>query len=330
MKTGWVAMLAGGLLTLASPVQARDADLPVRGQIVETELPIFGRRIDLPPGRWRVENVAYGRSRAEGPKRYGAIAGLMLVRPDSTPADGAILVHANLLPVADGWGPPSDCAARDALFLEGAEPRNKRISCSYVRFVTRDDASIAPLPALDGAHLFSARLPDRFFMAGLRVSDRRDVIDIRYLFPPPLAIYAANGTVTDWKPAGHDMAAMQDATISGIDSWIAMARASAQGRLDANSGHVLPAPWSKEAAIALTQEAPAWKMALYRLATYRVVSTMKSFGIAAALAGNAWTGVVIASWRSVTHSIEYFINDLAWEWPSNPPPEDFIRAETQP
>lgn len=295
------------------------AALPQPGTMVETAIQFQGRSIALPPGPWVVAGSGTGRASGAAPAGHGGILGLLLLRPPGVAADGFVAIHTNLLPVREGWGQPSDCLARDALHRSAAEPRDGRMGCGWLRAVATDDPGLAALPALAGAGPGAlAGLPPVLLLAGLRVADRGDMLDIRYGFrppgPPAGLLDWASGAAIPWRAA----------TIDRLGSWIDLARGQAERRLLSEAAPVLPLPPPLDGAPQVAADLPTWRLGLYKMASYRVASTTLNFVLATALSGSAATGVAVAFWQSVTHSGVFYANELAWEWPRPLPVTDLV------
>ena len=231
--------------------------------------------------------------------------------PPGTAADGFVAIHTNLLPARPGgWGPAADCAAPDALHRAAAEPRDGHLGCSWLRLQAVTDPGLARLPAFAaaGADAGATGLPP-LLVAGFRIADRADLLDIRFGILPP-------GPAPD--------AAPDAATIARLAGWIALARAQAEARLLSEAAPVLPLPPPLAGAAPVEADLPAWRLGLYKLASYRVASTSLNVVLAAALSGSLATGVVVAVWQSLTHSAVFYGNELAWEWPRPLPVTELV------
>jgi uncharacterized membrane protein len=266
-----------------------------------------------------VAGAGLGRATGAAPVGYGAILGVLLVRPQGMAADGFVAIHTNLLPVRDGWGQPSDCVARDALFTSAAEPRDRHMGCGYLRAVAAGDPGLAALPAFAAARAAgfeaTAALPPVLLLAGLRVGDRGDMVDIRYGILPP----ATEAGLLDWSSGANPA---QAATIDRLGRWTNLARSIAERRLLSEAVPVPPLPAPLDGAPEVAADLPAWQLGLYKLASYRVASTTTSFILATALSGSAATGAVVAFWQGITHSAVFYGNEMAWEWPRRLPVTD--------
>ncbi|WP_448190105.1 hypothetical protein [Azospirillum sp. sgz301742] len=334
-KTGLGALCAlafAGLL--AGPGAASATALPEPGSAASASVELLGKRIPLPPGPWQVAASGFGRAETDGvvSGAYGAIGGVLLVRPPDRMADGAadrgfVLARTNVLPVQDGWGQPSECAAEGMLFQSASEARHAQNACSFITPIGTYGLGPAGQPgqgAGGGGGIggwIGDRLPPVTLVAGLRVSDRRDVIDVRFGLLPPGDLNA------DWSPAAVAADPERAAMIERLGDWVQGARAVTLAALRDPPDQVpaLKAPYFDAAATEKTpEEISALRMSVYKLMSYRVLSSSHSFLVATLLAGgNVATGAWVALWQGLTHSTVYWGNEMAWEWPPSVPVTTF-------
>ncbi len=315
-------LLAAGIFLGA----AASADsLPPLGTAASGAITVLGKTVSLPPGPWVVAGAGFGRVAGHEPPGYGAIGSVMLVRPAGHEADGFVLIHTNLLPVREGWGQPTACSARESLFRNGAEPRDGHMSCGYVQVVTATDPRLHSLPEVDAARRAGLdlveRLPRTALVAGVRVGDRRDMVDIRYGFRPPAA--AGPG---GWMRETMGFDSRRAETVGELAAWMDLARGLAAARLRSEAAEtaLLPQPWTPTTAQRSQDDLPAWRLGLYKLISWRVISSTESFLMAYVATGNAYASVAYTFWQGVTHSAVFYINEMAWEWPRTLPIADLI------
>ncbi len=305
------------------------ASLPQIGQRVSGSINLLDKPIPLPPGEWQVASAGFGQAADQDPGPYGAIGGVLLLRPNPG-QDEFLLIHTNVLPVRAGWGQPRECAADRSLFQSAGEPRNLHNACSFVVALRRGQLLRSGLPALgatDTAARLSASLPPWTLIAGFRVSDRRDVLDIRYGIAPPRPDPAA------WFAPDTQQDHAHRAVIAELGEWAQTARKSAVAALRDPVGQVPPMPAlavvAAPADVAATQEQiSALRLGLYKLATYRLPATTFTFVVSSIAAGDLYLGAIISFWQSFTHSGVYLGNELAWEWPSPTPVMQFVATPT--
>ncbi len=147
---------------------------------------IGGKQVPLAEGAWIAAGDAAGRLEPAMPLGgYGIIRNQVLLRPSADGRGVAVMaeINVNELGVADGWGLAADCdpdfsAESGVLVRSGWDA-----ACWFV--ATRDwDWTADMPPAWQQARTAAGRrglaLPDRTVTVGLRVANRRDVIDLRF------------------------------------------------------------------------------------------------------------------------------------------------------
>jgi uncharacterized membrane protein len=289
------ALAAGPLLGVAAwapPAAAQPPPPP--GTELSGTLPLYGKPVPLPPGAWRVAAAGFAQIRENAPPDpYGAIASVLLERPAPTAGEEKLLVQTNVLPVTGGWGSPPECADPDTLFRYAAASHDLLDACAFVLGLADAQRLHAALPGLT-----PGSLPWPALLAGFRVSDRRDMLEIRYAFP------------------AHGLD--RPATVRRLAAWTQVAQASALAALRQPPGGrpPLPAPaTSGDPAPGTIPEADNPGLPIGRLATYPVVSSLATFTIASALTGSLYTGALVTFWQGVTQGALYVANDLAFDWP---------------
>ena len=220
------------LLCLAAFSNVADATmLPDTGQIVSDRIALFGKRIPLPPGEWRVAATSFGHVMGAEPGPYGTIGGVLLVRPKEDPDHAFLLIRTNALSVRGGWGQPTECIRDYTLFESEAEPRDLVNACSFVAV-----ARSRRIVALIGDPSAAAVLPPWALVAGFRASDRNDVIDVHYgIVPPTLA-------PSPWFGSREALDASHQALIMRLGEWAQQARQVSFAALRDPADQVPPVP----------------------------------------------------------------------------------------
>lgn len=300
-----LTVLYAVLLSIA-PAWAKD--LPVMGERVTGVLSLMGKSIPIPEGDWVVAGAGYGSMIDPGPDRYGVTASVMLVRPDRQTDRSFLLVNTNALPVRNGWGTSSSC--NGDLFSQVSEPRDLHESCDFVSFARSPRRVAAAFPTVPPG--IAATLPNWALVAGLRVSDRRDMIDMRLGMAP-----------LDPDPAGWgapELAATHLQALARLSDWTQAARrtVTASMRGPVRTTTKLPMP---ELAAAIRQDkrseddSSTLVRSLYRLASYRVLNSAAGWVLASYVTGSVVTGTWVQIWNGITHSAVFMANELAWESP---------------
>jgi uncharacterized membrane protein len=325
-----LAVVLGGLLFVA---RADAALLPVVGTVVSERVALFDKAIPLPPGEWRVASTGFGRVTGEDPGPYGTVGGVLLVRAQPTADRAFLLIHTNALPVQDGWGTSSVCTDPSHLELRSIESREARPGCSFVAAVRGPRRLGGTLPALSGKSGTertgsTAALPQWALMAGFRVSDRRDFVDLRFGFAPPYP------DPSGWFAPKDTLEEPRQQTVQRLAAWAQAAGKAARTalRLPPTQMQTLPAPplrASDGPAPAATEDGPGFTRRALLATSYRVLSATTSFVIASTLTGNALTGGWITLWQSLTHGAVFIANEYTWEWPRRVQVHDLVRNPSE-
>ena len=288
---------------------AQAAPLPSIGRIISDRVELLGKQVPLPPGRWVVASAGFGHATGDSPGPYGAIGGVLLVRPHDS--HEFLLIHTNALPVRDGWGQPYECTDGDVLMRSVAEPRDRHNGCSFVVAAHVARLSGPDLPALAGVKDIANLLPSWALVAGLRVSDRSDLLDIRYGVEPH------EPSAAGWFVAPDALDGRHREVVARLDAWAQRARISAMAALRDPAEQVPPMPdiaWDSSAKPP-EEEISALRLGLYKLATYRLPASALTLAIAWPLTGSFALGMQTVVWQGITHSMVYLGNELIWEWP---------------
>jgi uncharacterized membrane protein len=141
-----------------------------------------GKQAPLPPGNWEIAGVA-----RDGEGR-DAVDGMVLVKRAGGRLAGIVVARTNALPQKATYGTTAECD-RDDIYL-AVHRYDTRVDglCIFVKHV------LAVPTASDMSDWAAARrwlaarqiaFSGTWLMAGFRVRDRAQMLDIRYYFPPP-------------------------------------------------------------------------------------------------------------------------------------------------
>jgi len=215
-------LLAGGLVGggAAAPARAETVGAPpAAGALYHTFIDVAHKRIPLPPGWWQVAGSGDESLNTTSPGAYGVIESLVLVKLDGRAIESFVVIHTNALPVDQGWGTNGECAARTLPLARVYDETGPNLLCAFGGPVSirRDEG--APWfwrQALDLAENRSWIVPERWLMGGFRISDRHDVVEVRYHYQPappetallgsPPGVIAASWPGPDGAAAGPDRA----------------------------------------------------------------------------------------------------------------------------
>ena len=336
-------------VALAGTLFVRSADaalLPAIGDVVSERVALFDKTIPLPPGEWRVASTGFGRVTGDDPGPYGTIGGVLLVRAQPTADRAFLLIHTNALPVQDGWGTSSVCADPSHLARRSTESSDAKSGCSFVAAVRGPRRLGAALPALSGKSGTeragsTAALPHWALMAGFRVGDRRDFVDLRFGVAPPYP--DPSGWFAPKDASNDTLDEPRRQTVARLAVWAHAAGRTARTalRLPPTQMQALPAPpvsappvsapparTSVAPLTAPTEDGPGFTRRALQATSYRVLGATTSFVIASTLTGNALTGGWITLWQSLTHGAVFLANEYAWEWPRSAQVHDLARNPT--
>ena len=180
----WLGLVAGLLIALGSSA-ARADDALAQGQSFAGFIDLDGQQIALPAGSWMLAGRGYEMLAGVDDLAYGAIESVVLFRIEGRAVTAFVVAHRNLIPIADGWGTAAECLRDDVPVAVTFDDADGHGFCGFVAAV--DTASAKDAPQSWRAALLFARqrglgLPHGWLVAGLRLSDRHDVIDARYYF----------------------------------------------------------------------------------------------------------------------------------------------------
>jgi hypothetical protein len=249
-----VQRLLGYLLAIliagTTPVLA--AEMPALGTVVHGHVDLAGTQVVLPAGDWVVagHDTETLPSLAELP--YGAMESIVLLQLAGSPANSVaafVIARSNAIAIEDGWGVAPDCERTDLLESAVYDESDGHSFCGFVTYVLNgvDQASDpAWKQAVGYANAQGLVLPTTWLMAGFRLSNLADLLDVRYHFNPELQGMAPS-TAQSWVDSEWSRAA-----IFGADS--DAGSRSAVGSLLDRLAFWRPAPPAREpAASAATQ-----------------------------------------------------------------------------
>jgi hypothetical protein len=176
----WLAVLF--LSVLLAPLARAELN-----GIAPPVLSVAGKQVPLPAGQWIVAGSDSGALSQGGPiGSYGAIQNLVLLRMASaSQVDAVAEINVNAMAVGDGWGVAGDCQRQDLLLVAMRSRSGWDAACFFIARSTRNDTGELPV-AWRQAERLAARsgltLPGEATMAGFRVANRRDVVDVRFHF----------------------------------------------------------------------------------------------------------------------------------------------------
>ncbi|BBK30694.1 putative membrane protein DUF2061 [Stella humosa] len=242
-----IALLAA---TLLAPAAARAADpAPLVGAEIEGHWQIAGKQVPLPAGRWVVAAHAlapYAGGQQVG--AYGAIHSAILLQVDGDRITAKVEIHANALPVMDGWGIAADCERTD---LPIATIRYKAGWDGSCFFLTHTTANRNGTATARSAAAFIAerglRAPPEWLTVGFRVANRSDVVDARFHFTPALwslPDHAGRWAASPWAPKQLEGDPVRLGVARSLTEWAVgfsgLVEAGIKNRLDPTAQIAMP------------------------------------------------------------------------------------------
>lgn len=311
----WLGALVSMAALVATPSGAAPPlSLPEVGATVHGQYLLLGRVVPLPGGEWTVLGSGFGRIDGPSPGPYGALLGVVLAHRKGETVDALVLAATNMLPVAGGWGPSPECDAPGMAFTTGIKQLVRNLSCAFILPPGAGTTALASFPGWPAGAAEAGRrgwtLPGRMLVAGLRASDRRNAIEVRYAVAdePPGTAPAALAPWT--QEAERRLAgALVGNPVPGALPWPA-------------PGASLPPPPAGETARS--------RIALYRTLTNQAIQASISYALGMVLTGDPFASATLTFWQSATHAAVYYLNDMYWESPTILPAMGFVATAGRP
>jgi uncharacterized membrane protein len=317
-----VVVLASLTCALAgSAVVATNAQIPAFSGSLE----VAGRHIPLPVGNWLLAGASHDAAGPEETRPYGAIETVVLFKLAGDTVDSFITIRANALPVEGSWGPAAECDRTDIHFTSVFFRSAHENFCGFVNHVVSDQSptsSPAWIAALDLAARHGLRVPATWLMAGFRIANRHDVLDLRYHLNPELGGFPRDDggwAASTWSPARIVDDAQRIAVTEGLARWVMHTSRSVQ-RIAAGKGEdgiVLVLPTIDAASEGKVEGAAApesvLKKTLWKTVTYRVASSSLTFFVALPFTASVFDAGAFTFLSGVTHTALYFLHELAWD-----------------
>jgi hypothetical protein len=186
--------LAGALLLGLCAAAARAEDAFAPGRTFAGFVDLGGQQIALPAGEWLLAGHGYEMVAGLGDVAYGAIESAVLFQIEDGRVTALVVAHHNMIPIERGWGTASECMRSDLPVVVEFDAADGHGFCGFAAAVDTSSAKGSPSSwksALLFARTRELGLPHVWLMAGLRLSDRHDVVDVRYYFSAGARHYLA-------------------------------------------------------------------------------------------------------------------------------------------
>lgn len=295
-RTGRVLLAATSLSVLAGialTAPALAADPPPEPATVSGFLAIDGKQIPLPTGDWVVAGRAV--HTPEGLSGSEAVTSLGLLRLRQGRAEAAVLVQLASPGASTVWGQAPGCERSDLPIAKVRYGSDHDGACAWVAAVTPGDAVTqdpAWVATVEEARRRGWRLPASWAMAGFRISDPRDAVQIRYAFAAGPELPDTAWVETAWNRIDLGFRNRLSGMATPIPDWQANPAAATAVTADSEGG------------LGRT----VWKTITFRslVTTLDFSSNYVALGDLAAAAGLSAFGFVIGPFVYLGH-------EMAWE-----------------
>jgi uncharacterized membrane protein len=290
---------------------------------------LAGRPIALPAGEWRL--LADERMPAEADAR--TLPGLrtaILARLDGGTVIGLISATVNEAPATSGWGIAQDCARNDVYLAVTSYQSPIDVSCTFVNHVVTPPRPSGPTVWHDAAARIAEAgwsLPSTWLMAGFRVTDRQEFLDLRYHFNPDAM--APPVPVTSWREGPWVADAVQRdhlhaSLVNAVIRWAATTRPAVEQSLHDRPPQAADAGWpwggapasgggsAMPLALGVAAQGLDWETGLAKTLTWRVLGTMSDIAVAYGFTGSPMISGGIALVGAVVNGGLYFLHEMAW------------------
>ncbi|QCG91967.1 DUF2061 domain-containing protein [Azospirillum sp. TSH100] len=289
------------LLALFLLLSARaDAAEPLSGHAI-----LAGKQIPLPAGEW----VLAGRDGS------GQFQTAVLIQLDGQQVRAFLIATTNAQPGTAGWGLTHDCSGRDGAFATIDYASSIDGACRFVGRVTTSigtGTATAWIAATEMARQQGWTMPDRWLMAGVRLTDRRDVVDVRYHF--------ADGNLRS-TIAPQSAVAWSAQALSAVQHGLRGQLAAADALPMPQSGTATPVSPSPAQPVSTAAAGEvSWGTSLMKTLSWRAVGTVGDLAVAYLFTGDPVLSGGLAATGAVVNSVLYFGHELAWGYSSEGPP----------
>lgn len=236
-------VLSACLFACTAPAAAAEV-----GQTTTARVEILNRQVPLPTGEWTVVGRGTNSLTSGDPGAYGTIENAILARRTQGRIDALVEINVNRLPVAGGWGVAGDCTRTDGLAAVAFYKTPVDGFCMFAVPTAIGDPS-APGPAAWSAarpQLLEGGPPSAVWLTlGFRISDRRDVLDVRYHLDPRLLGFRST-SARDWTVEAVLAAPERYSAVNQLTAWGSLAAGLVQNGFHgamSKAAPPLPNPW---------------------------------------------------------------------------------------
>ena len=337
--------------TMAEALEIGDT---VSGTVDIAGSPCPCRRASIPSSRSASRPSRSRVRRQVVPEDYGPVRRVVLARVDDGVVSRLIEVVANTLAHPDGWGMSADCRRTDIYATLTRYKSGWDVSCLWVKPLQPGVEETPPESEAVQAYAggASATLPTFWIEAGFRVSNRQDLVDVRYRFAPLSVARSCRRPIPRlgtparsperlsrsrrcrrsrsgpaWSTRPWRRADLRSGTRSGfrrpLESWRRprpIANGVSRSAELRTSGVIDDAEFERQQAILNAEVEPeaenAWTYATvagYKAFTYRVVVTAINAGIDYVFIGQPFAAGVLVVLQVVVNTTKFFFHEVMWQ-----------------
>jgi uncharacterized membrane protein len=303
------------VLAFAGTVQAQTV-----GTVVKDIVDVAGKQVPLPPGDFTVLAVdsVSARIKKSGTETerldLGPVRLVVLGQFKDGRIANVVQIGANLIPYHDGWGMTEDCTRSDLYAAVTQYKSGWDVSCLYLKPQAINGETAAPggEAMAQFARTSNASVSNFWLVAGLRIANRRDVIDVQYhVDPSSLGVTASAAEAASWAPAVIEQHPSRLAVVKDLAAWAGLMAEP----LDQGLNHRLTAtsfPDMRNAAAVAPDEArrAAQMASLDKLRDAKAIDDaeyQRQMAIiaasATAVAAGDWTYAQVAGWKAFTYRV---------------------------
>jgi hypothetical protein len=189
-------------IVACGPALTQEAQPLEAGATFTGSVGVAGKQVALPEGTWTLAGRGFAQVPELDADPYGAIETVILFRLAGSVIDAFVAASRNRVPVEEGWGTAGECLAEDVEMsvILNYDAAGTHTFCGFVGEVRNVITPASPTAWKAAAAYGMARdltPAAEWLMAGYRLSDRFDVLDVRYHFNPALRT-DAEGDLTPW------------------------------------------------------------------------------------------------------------------------------------
>lgn len=209
-------------------IAAHAPGMPDIGISVTSMVTAGMKNIPLPVGEWQIVGIGTQPFSMPEAGAFGTISSMVLAFRANDRIEALIEINANTLPSSDGWGRTSACAPEQGQLAVFTRYRTGwETSCAFVKTTTFTFDTPGPEAWEQARGVLKqqkASGPLMWLTAGFRVSDRHDLLDVRYHISPEHVLGARAlqlSSPEDWTPDALKGNPLRQAAVQTVSAWAA-------------------------------------------------------------------------------------------------------------